>query len=92
MTQHPEGKQGVNISKAKYDVMRDAMVDEMVDEMRGKGEVPLKEIREAVEKKIKGKFEGVILWYFETVKLDLEARKVVERIPGKKPQHVRLIE
>ncbi|UCG82698.1 MAG: hypothetical protein JSW38_11000 [Dehalococcoidia bacterium] len=69
MTQHPEGKQGVNISKAKYNTMRGAMVGEM-----------------------KGKFEGSIPWYFESVKLDLEARKVIERVPGKKPQHVRLME
>jgi hypothetical protein len=88
MTKHPEGKQGVNISKAKYDTMKAAMVGEM----KGKGEVPLKDILEAVENKLTGKFEGSVPWYFESVKLDLEAKKVIERVPGKKPQHVRLIE
>ncbi len=35
-------------------------------------------------------FEGASIgWYTTTVKLDLEARGLIERIPGVKPQHLR---
>ena len=36
------------------------------------------------------RFDGSISWYVTTVKLDLEARHVVERIPGTSPQQLRL--
>jgi hypothetical protein len=36
-----------------------------------------------------GKFEGHISWYAETVKLDLEARGVIERTKSK-PEKYRL--
>jgi hypothetical protein len=35
-------------------------------------------------------FEGSVSWYVTTVKLDLETRGVVERVPGQKPQRLRL--
>ncbi len=35
--------------------------------------------------KLKGKFSGSISWYAETVKLDLEARKLIKRT-NSKPQ------
>jgi len=38
---------------------------------------------------LRGKFSGSISWYAETVKLDLEARKVIERT-GSKPQKYRV--
>jgi len=34
-------------------------------------------------------FRGSIGWYTPKVKLDLEARGPIERIPDKKPQHLR---
>ncbi len=40
-------------------------------------------------KELKGKFSGNVNWYAETVKLDLEARKIVERTSSK-PQKYRL--
>ena len=48
------------------------------------------ELFDDVNRKLKGKFDGDISWYAETVKLDLEARKVIERI-GSRPQKYRLI-
>jgi hypothetical protein len=46
---------------------------------------------DAVSEKLEGKFEGSVGWYYTTVKLDLEARKLIERIPGSKPQIIRLV-
>ncbi len=87
-TLHPEGKQGVTISRQKYDAVRGAIVAGMT----GKGEVPLQDLRRAVESELEGRFDGSISWYFETVKLDLEARGTIERVADRKPQHIRLLE
>jgi len=38
---------------------------------------------------VKDTFEGGVQWYGETVKLDLEARKMIERT-GTKPEKYRL--
>jgi len=43
-----------------------------------------------IKKQLKNKFQGSIAWYVEVVKLDLEARKIIKRIPKTKPQLYRL--
>ena len=88
LTRHPEGKQGVNISREKYDAMSAAILRSM----RGKGEVPLQAVREDVQNELQGRFEGSVSWYFTTVKLDLETRGILQRVPGKRPQRVKLNE
>jgi hypothetical protein len=45
---------------------------------------------EAIYENIKDTFEGGIQWYGETVKLDLEARALIERT-GSKPEKYRLL-
>lgn len=86
MTLHPEGKQGVNISKRKYDVVRQAILDAL----RARGEMTFTDLIDTVRSELAGTFEGSINWYVTTVKLDLEARGEIERIPKKRPQCLRL--
>ena len=86
LTLHPEGKAGVNISKAKYDQIREAMLGAI----REHGELNFKELPREVESRLKKGFDGSIGWYVTTVKLDLEARGEIERIPGKSPQRLRM--
>jgi hypothetical protein len=87
LTKHPDKtKQGVAISKAKYEAIRAAIVKAL----RAKGEMTFADLSKAVSKALKGKFEGSIGWYVTTVKLDLEARKVLRRAPGPGPQRIRL--
>lgn len=87
LARHPnKTKQGVNISKAKYDVIR----KQIVAALGGGKELTLKELVAAVKKQLKGKFDGSISWYTTVVKLDLEARKVIKRTPESKPQCIRL--
>lgn len=84
---HPDStKQGVNISKAKYDAMRGAILAALANG----GELTIKELFAAVSKTLKGKFDGSINWYTTVVKLDLEARNFIERVPKSKPHRVRL--
>jgi hypothetical protein len=48
------------------------------------------DLMEALYERVKDEFEGGVQWYGETVKLDLEARGVIERT-GKKPEMYRLV-
>jgi hypothetical protein len=45
------------------------------------------ELFSRLNKRLKGKFAGNISWYGETVKLDLEARKIIERTSAKPPKY-----
>ena len=85
LTKHPTGKRGVNISKAKYDAMRATILECL----HGAKEVTHPQLDTCVNKKLKDKFDRSVSWYMECVKLDLEARRVVERT-GTKPQRYRL--
>jgi hypothetical protein len=44
-----------------------------------------------VEKEVNGNFEGSVMWYVTTVKLDLEARGNIKRVPNSRPQLVKLV-
>jgi len=87
MTLHPQGKSGVNIDRDKYD----AMCKAILDFVQNHGEITFKELTEDVRCKLEGKFDGSINWYVTTVKLDLEARGTIERIPESKPQRLRMV-
>jgi hypothetical protein len=87
MTLHPEkGKRGVNISRAKYDLMRETIVDTLSESH----EMTFGELGDDVAGRLDGRFDGSIGWYYTTVKLDLEARGVVERVGKVSPQRIRL--
>ena len=77
LTLHPEGRKGVNISRAKYETLRKTILGVLK-----KRELTHNELTSAVERALKGRFEGSIPWYMECTKLDLEARKLIERVQG----------
>ena len=88
MTQHSEsGKHGVNISQQKYDLVRRAIICSI----RQNGEISFKELTADVKRKLDDRLDGSISWYVTTVKLDLEARGVIERLPGSRPQLLLLV-
>jgi hypothetical protein len=87
LTLHPQGKSGVNISKAKYDTISRAIQDSL----RTRRSMTFKEVTEEVGRMLEGSFDGSISWYVTTVKLDLEARGIIERIPNSTPQRLRLV-
>ena len=84
-TLHPQGKKGVNISRQKYDVVRSTIADCL---RRGE-ELTHAELAGCVRAKLDARFEASIDWYVESIKLDLEARRVIERTDSK-PQRYRL--
>jgi hypothetical protein len=84
LTKHPLGKSGKNINKQDYETIKASILSAL----RNK-ELTHTELMTQVNKDLKGRFSGNINWYAETVKLDLEARKTVERTSSK-PQKYRL--
>ena len=70
MTLHPEGLEGVNIERNKYEVMRDAIHQAL----KRDGRLKFKQLSRAVKDDLGERFDGSIGWYMTTVKLDLEAR------------------
>jgi len=86
LTLRPDPKKsGRNIDKAKYDALKAAIRSLLVGQ-----DLTQAELLAGLDSKLKGKFEGSIGWYGESVKLDLEARKLIYRT-GAKPQKYRLV-
>ena len=86
MTLHPQGKEGVNIEKAKYEQVKEAIIQIL----QGQEGMSFKDLGRAVKEWLADGFTGSISWYFTTVKLDLEARGIIERIQQSSPQMLRL--
>lgn len=86
LTMHPEGKQGVNILKEKYDQIAETLL-EIIQE---KGAVSYQDLNDITIDKLEGTFDGKIPWYVVTVKLDLEARGIIERVPKTSPHQLRM--
>jgi hypothetical protein len=84
LTKHPLGKSGKNISRQKYETLKKAILSAL-----RKKELTHTELFNHLNQRLKDRFAGSIGWYGETVKLDLEARKIIERTSSK-PQRYRL--
>jgi hypothetical protein len=82
LTKHPLGKSGRNIDKQKYETLKEAILSSLQ-----KKELTHDKLFDQLNKTLKGKFSGNISWYGETVKLDLEARKTIERTSSKPPKY-----
>lgn len=85
LTLHPQMKQGVNLDRSKYQQIRRAILDTIATYKT----VTLKELTRSVTERLKNSFEGKIPWYVVTVKLDLEARRIIERVPRTRPHQIR---
>ena len=88
MTLHPAGKQGVKIDKGKYDMVREAIEETL----RAQPGITFSALTEEVGRRIGDVFDGSVSWYVTSVKLDLEARGVLERVDGRSPQRLRLVQ
>jgi hypothetical protein len=84
LTKHPQGKSAKNIDRKKYGTLKKAILSAL-----RKNDLTHTELFRRLNKSLKGKFSGNISWYAETVKLDLEAKKIIERTSSK-PQKYRL--
>jgi len=86
MTQHPSGKAGVNILKRRYDIIKTYLLDQI----KKHGEISYEELSDLAVNDLSESFDGKVVWYVVTVKLDLEARGMIERIPKTSPHQLRI--
>jgi SOS response regulatory protein OraA/RecX len=86
LTLHPQGKKGVNILKRRYDVIKDFIL-KTIEEHK---EITYEKLDELAVKKLSSTFDGKVSWYIVTVKLDLEARGIIERIPKTSPHKLKM--
>ena len=82
LTRHPLGKSGRTISRQKYDSLKKAILAALQQK-----ELTHTELLSRLNRELRGKFSGNISWYAETVKLDLEARRIIERTSFKPPKY-----
>lgn len=85
MTLHPAREKGVNIETEKYDWFRAAIVARLQ-----RGELTYTDLAESIRDELGGSFKGSVTWYVETLKQDLQARSIIERVPQTRPQRYRL--
>jgi hypothetical protein len=87
LTIRPEPKKpGARVEKAKYDVMRNAILENL----RGYGALSFTRLGNLLEEQLLKSFDGSVMWYYTTVKLDLEARGEIRHVPNSKPQLIEL--
>ena len=90
-TIHPEaGKQGTKIDAAKYEAMKAALLAVVPADDAG---IPFMDLADAVRPHLPDELfaNASVSWYVTTVKLDLEARGLIERVPGARPQRLRRV-
>ena len=91
-TIHPEaGKQGTNIDAAKYEAMKAALLTVVPADDAG---FPFQDLADAVRPHLPDELfaNASVNWYVVTVKLDLEARGLIERVHGARPQCLRRVQ
>ena len=82
-------KQGTRIERMKYEQLREAILSVVPPDENG---LYFKDLSDEVESYLgaeKISALGSVGWYTTTVKLDLEARGEIERVPGSSPQRIR---
>ena len=86
MTLHPQGKTGVNILKRRYETIKSFIIETI----REHTEMTYSALSDLAVERLSNSFDGKVVWYVVTVKLDLEARNIIERIPKTSPHKLRL--
>lgn len=86
LTLHPNGKKGVNILQRKYDVIRKFILNTIKEHT----EISYEDLNDLAIEQLSDSFDGKVGWYVVSVKLDLEARDIIERIPKTSPHQLRM--
>jgi len=89
-TKHPQkGKTAPRIDKDRYEAFRKAILAAVPRNREG---VRFMDLPQAVASRLPAAVRaevGSVSWYTTVIKLDLEARGAIERVPGSSPQRLR---
>ncbi len=88
------GAKGTRIPRWKYDAVRAAIRKALASKHARADGVEFRELPTLVEHHLPAAARadlGSIMWHVTTVKLHMETAGEVERVPGSKPQRVRLV-
>ena len=85
------GKQGTHIDRWKYETLRRAIRKAVPKNKIGVEFVKLPELVRSYLADDELKKLGSLTWYVTTIKLHLEVIGEIERIPGSRPQRIRLV-
>ena len=88
---HPDpDKSGTRVRTDAYEAYRRALLKVIPKDRSG---VPFMQLGEVVVEHLPEEIRGTTrpLWWVTTVKLDLEARGLIERVPKSSPQRVRRV-
>lgn len=86
------GKQPTRIDRWKYDLVRSAILDVVPTDDKG---LEFNRLPELVERQLGSddlRRLGSVSWYTTTVKLDMEVKGEIERVPGSTPQRLRRVQ
>ncbi len=86
LTLHPQNKKGVNILRRRYDVIRDFILKTV----SANEPITFERVSDMATEQLSGSFDGKVMWYVVTVKLDLEARGIIERVPKSSPHQLKM--
>lgn len=86
LTLHPNGKKGVNILQKKYAIIRKFILNTVAKNT----EISYEDLNDLAIEELSDSFDGKVGWYVVSVKLDLEARGIIERIPKTSPHKLRV--
>jgi hypothetical protein len=86
LTLHPQGKKGVNILTSKYEPIKAFIIQKI----EAHGEISYSDLNDLAIEELSPTFDGKVAWYIVSVKLDLEAREIIERIPKTSPHKLRI--
>jgi uncharacterized protein DUF6958 len=84
LTKHPLGKSNKPVDKRDYETFKAAILSAL-----RRKELTHTELLNELTQRLRGKFSGNVGWHVMVVKLDLEARGVIERTSSS-PQKYRL--
>ena len=76
----------MNILKRRYQQVKDTLIGILHEH----SDMAFKTLNRLAVEELNGKFDGKITWYVVSVKLDLEARGIIERIPKASPHKIKL--
>ena len=80
-------KHADRIDPAKYQAVHEAITQNL----RRHGSLTFTQLGALVEEQLQAAFTGSVTWYYTTVKLDMEARGELRRVPNSRPQVIEIV-